>query len=155
MSEIMNNKIPASILSALYKDVLIHEPTLVHASTMKNWKAVVVVSSSNESLSPAAETLLNGILSACALDASNVVVLKSTSSKKENLSFIKAHFNTQHILLFGTDPIEFGLPIAFPHFQIQQSNGILYLTSPGLDAMLDDPSSKAKLWKGLKQIFLS
>lgn len=153
MNQIEKVKIPLSILSELYKDVLINEPGQIEPTTRKKLHAVVVVFTDNHT-STATEELLSGILTACKLNESNSIVLKSTSSKRENLLSIKEIYDTKNIILFGIDPVEFGLPITFPHFQLQTSDGIKYVSSPGLEEMVKDKSLKVKLWNSLKQIFL-
>ena len=153
MNQTEKVKIPPSILSDLYKDVLISEPGQINPSAKKLMNAVVVVSS-NTHTSSATEELLSGILSACKLNESNAIVLNSSTVEKVNIVFIKENYDTRNIILFGIDPVEFGLPITFPHFQIQVSDGIKYVSSPGLEEMLEDKSLKAKLWNSLKQIFL-
>jgi DNA polymerase III psi subunit len=153
MNQIEKVKIPPSILSALYKDVLINEPGQIELSTRKKLNTVVVVFNSDKT-SAATDELLSGILTACKLNESNSIVLNANSSKRENLVSIKEKYDTKNIILFGIDPVEFGLPITFPHFQIQTSDGIRYVSSPGLEEMMEDKSLKAKLWNSLKQIFL-
>ena len=153
MNQIEKVKIPPCILSELYKDVLINEPGQIETSTRKKMNAVVVIFNDNKA-SSATDELLSGILSACKLNESNSIVIKSSSSKSENLTSIKENYDTKNIILFGINPVEFGLPINFPHFQIQTSDGIKYVSSPGLEEMLEDKSLKVKLWNSLKQIFL-
>ena len=152
MSQTEKVNIPPSILSELYKDVLINEPGQTETSNKKKMSAVVILFKNNTS--SATEELLSGILSACKLNESNSIVIKSTQSNSEHLLSIKEKYDTKNIILFGVDPVEFGLPINFPHFQIQTSDGIQYVSSPGLDEMLMDKTLKVKLWNSLKQIFL-
>lgn len=151
MNQIEKVKIPPSILAELYKEVLINEPGQIETSNRKKIDAVVVMYNKTSS---STDELLSGILSACKLDESNSIVLKSTSSKSENIHSVKENYDTKNIILFGIDPVEFGLPINFPHFQIQTSDGIKYVSSPGLEEMMEDKSIKVKLWNSLKQIFL-
>jgi DNA polymerase III psi subunit len=153
MNQIEKVKIPLSILSDLYKDVLISEPGQIEPTNKKKLNALVLAFIHNNT-SAERDELLSGILTACKLNESNSIVLKSTNPKSENLLSINENYDTKNIILFGIDPVEFGLPIAFPHFQIQTSDGIKYVSSPGLEEMLKDKSLKVKLWNSLKQIFL-
>ena len=152
MNQIEKVKIPASVLSGLYKDVLISEPGQAQDAEKKLMRAVIVIAGDKNTI--AADELLTGILTACKLNHSNAVTLHANASIKETVTSIKEKYKTNNILLFGIEPIEFGLPITFPHFQIQESDGIQYVSSPALETMLEDKSLKVKLWNSLKQIFL-
>jgi hypothetical protein len=57
------------------------------------------------------------------------------------------------IILFGVDPAELELPLQFPHYQVQQFNNQVYLSSPALKVLADDKAEKMKLWTSLKQVF--
>src|SRR5258705_7089952 len=62
---------------------------------------------------------LNGILAACKLSIDDVAIVNLDNhpgvSYKEFISF----FKSRTIFLFGVDPAKFGLPMSFPHFQLQ------------------------------------
>lgn len=154
MDQVEKVKIPVSLLSALYKDVLIDASAPAAAKEKKEMRAVVIASRSSDAIEKETNELLNGILTACKLDHSNAAVLYTDKEHVTDLQFIKAHYTTSNIILFGIAPAAFGLPINFPPFQIQQVDNIQFVASPALEEMLSDKSLKVKLWNCLKQIFI-
>lgn len=96
---------------------------------------------------------LTAILSACKLNLGDVAIINMNNySDKTHRDFI-SHFNSRIILLFGYDPLSFGLPIDFPHFQVQGLNNSTFLYSPAMSERNTDPLFKSKLWVCLKKIF--
>lgn len=153
MDQVEKVKIPVSLLSALYKDVLIDGSVPSAPTEKKTMNAVVVALESNHAIEKEANDLLNGILSACKLNSSNSVVVYSENEHATNWQFIKEHYVTSNIILFGISPVAFGLPINFPPFQIQKVDSIQFVASPALEDIMGDKSLKVKLWNSLKQIF--
>lgn len=155
MDHVEKVKIPVSLLSALYKDVLIDPSMPTAAKEKKAMRAVIVAAPSNDTIEKEAHELLNGILTACKLDNSNAAVLYTDKENATDLQFIKEHYVTSNIILFGIAPAAFGLPINFPLFQIQKVDNIQFVASPSLEEMIGDKSLKVKLWNCLKQIFIA
>jgi hypothetical protein len=96
--------------------------------------------------------LLN-LLSACNLGMEDVAVLNIQNAAGFSASFLLDHFNTKTVLLFGITPAEFGLPVSFPEFQVQQFNKAVFLYSPALAVIEPDKLLKSKLWVCLRRIF--
>ena len=100
--------------------------------------------------------LLSQILGACSLNVGDAAIINLAHTHK-TYTDIHAELSGKYYFLFGMDPTEFGLPVRFPHFQIQQYNSSCFLISPRLSEMLDDTNEakvkKSKLWLCLKQVF--
>jgi hypothetical protein len=154
MDQVEKVKLPISLLSALYKNVLIDASIPPSAKEKKALSAVIVALKTNDAVEKESNELLNGILSACKLNNDNSVVLFSEHGHAIDIGFVKAHYATSNIVLFGISPAAFGLPINFPVFQIQKVDAIQFVASPSLEEMISDKSVKVKLWNSLKQIFI-
>ena len=153
MSKMENVKLPLSILSALYKNVLIDEKLTPSEPENKIVDAIIVLCESEAEISSYSSALLQGILNACKLNAVNSAVFTAKPESNTTIQTIKEKLITKKIILFGVSPTAFGLPVAFPHFQIQHLDGIQYIYSPSLDELLSDKSLKILLWNCLKQVF--
>ncbi len=97
-------------------------------------------------------TFLTNILNACKISLGDVALLnlnKETRKYKE----VTTYFKSNVILLFGITPAAFGLPIDFPHFQVQPFNNGIFLLSPPLEEIEKDKILKSKLWICLQRIF--
>ena len=57
------------------------------------------------------------------------------------------------IFLFGLDVSELALPLQFPHYQVQQFNNQVYLSSASLIELQANKEEKMRLWNCLKKIF--
>ena len=77
-------------------------------------------------------------------------------AKNPSISYteITGQFKAEKIILFGTEPEAIGLPLEFPHYQIQKFNNQVYLSSVSLNGLQADKEEKLKLWNCLKKIFL-
>ncbi|MBK9568854.1 MAG: hypothetical protein IPO53_02260 [Chitinophagaceae bacterium] len=51
------------------------------------------------------------------------------------------------------EPAAFGLPMHFPHYQIQAFAGNSFLYAPSLKELENDRVEKSKLWVCLKRLF--
>jgi len=96
---------------------------------------------------------LTGILQACKLSIGDVAISNFTNYTDKPYKEIISHFKSKHIFLFGLDPETFGLPMSFPHFQVQSFAGHSFLFSPELQKLENDKVLKSKLWVCLKRIF--
>lgn len=121
----------------------------------KNLKKIVLAVRNNEAAFLTDEELnfLLGILSACKLNMDDVAILNLAKNKNAGYEIISKELNAEKIFLFGVEPGEINLPLAFPHYQPQQFKSQLYLSSPPLSDLQHDKTEKTKLWNCLKKIF--
>jgi hypothetical protein len=94
--------------------------------------------------------LLSSVLVACKLSLADVAVINYANTH-EQLAIVLQE--ARHILLFDVDPLSIGLPISFPHFQVQPFDARIYLASPSLTDVGRDKALKMKLWTALKTFF--
>lgn len=97
--------------------------------------------------------LLTGILGACKLSLADVAVLNHYNLPEASYKELLAFFKSKIVLLFEVEPASFGLPMIFPHFQIQPFAGNSFLFSPSLKELENDKILKSKLWVCLKRLF--
>ena len=74
---------------------------------------------------------------------------KANASYKELISFFKSKI----VFLFDIEPIAFGLPVNFPHYQAQAFASTSFLFSPSLKKLQNDKLQKSKLWVCLRRLF--
>lgn len=96
---------------------------------------------------------LTKMLTACKLGIADVAIINRNNYKGATAKEILTHFKSQKVFLFGIEPAEFGLPVSFPHYQVQAVAGITYLYTPSLEERHTDALLKSKLWVCLKQVF--
>ena len=114
-------------------------------------KILIVTAGKKNTVTPPAELdLLNGILKACSLQMNDVAVVNFYDQNAGIDSLLE---QAQTILLFGIDPLTLGLPINFPHYQLQSFNKRTYLYAPALSEVGVDRNIKANLWTSLKKMF--
>lgn len=97
-------------------------------------------------------SFLTSMLTACNLGLDDVAVVNmygSNSTYKE----ISSELKSKIIFLFGIEPPQFGLPLNFPEFQVQEYNKTSFLYCPSLDEIAIDKILKSKLWVCLRRIF--
>jgi hypothetical protein len=130
--------------------------------TLPGWKhlgnnhknILIVVNHSDVTHLPDEELgFLTSILSACKLDLGDVAIVNMNNYSEHNYKDFLDHFKSKTVLLFGYGPISFGLPVDFPHFQVQALNNCTFLSSPPLSERNTDSLFKSKLWVSLKRIF--
>lgn len=95
---------------------------------------------------------LTAILSACQLSLGDVAIVNWKTAHPD-LEPLQQQLGARFVLLFEVSPLEAGLPINFPHFQIQQFNGRTYLSSPALSVVEKEVTIKKQLWPSLKKMF--
>lgn len=96
---------------------------------------------------------LAGMLTACKLSLDDVAIINTNNYKKGGYSDILAEFKSRIVFLFGITPVDFGLPVNFPAFQVQTVSGTTYLYSPALEDRSTDSLFKSRLWLSLRSIF--
>jgi hypothetical protein len=98
-------------------------------------------------------SFLTIMLAACKLSLDDVVIINQNNYKDTGCKDLLAHFQSRTVFLFGVDPIVFGLPVGFPHFQVQNVAGCTFLFAPSLEENRTDKLVKSKLWVSLRSIF--
>ena len=164
-------ELPTTLIADLYKKSLIEpassslqqekpiEQSHVHSPWKyvgNNNKNILIIVNTNEAIHlPDNElTFVTGILSACKLSINDVVIVNlnnhsSNASYKELISFFKSKI----VFLFDVQPSAFGLPVNFPHYQVQIFANTSFLFSPSLKELENDKLQKSKLWVCLKRLF--
>lgn len=120
-----------------------------------NLKNITIITNQKEAVHLPDNELafLTGILGACKLTLADVAIVNINSNPILSYKDILARLESKIVLLFGVEPIEFGLPISFPYFQLQPFSNVSFLYSPTLIDLEDDKVLKSKLWVCLRRIF--
>lgn len=120
-----------------------------------NTKKIVLVVSSDEAIYLPDDELnfLLGVLNACKLSMADVALINITRNTGLSYTTITEQFKAEKIFLFGLQPKSLELPLEFPHYQIQQFNNQVYLSSVALANLQADKAEKLRLWNCLKKIF--
>lgn len=159
---------PHQVVS-LYRDTLVEmrspavatkvqpkkEKTGAPAFLGKNEKHILILSSDttvpfvgDKSLS-----FLTNVLSACKMSLGDVAIVNWANLQDKSYTELLAELESRIVLLFNLDPISFGLPINFPHFQVQEFAGHTYVHAPALSEIEASKDLKTKLWTTLKRVF--
>ncbi|HTN08946.1 hypothetical protein [Agriterribacter sp.] len=120
-----------------------------------NQKHITILVNASDApfLSDKSFIFLTGVLTACRLNVADVAIINIHQSKNNHYLSLNAATRPQTVLLFGVSPQEIGLPLHFPHFQVQPFNNTTYVCAPALDSIEADKPLKAKLWVSLKSVF--
>ncbi len=97
--------------------------------------------------------LLVKMLSACKLTVADVAIVNMQNYPDNRQKELTANFQSRIVLLFGVDPVSFGLPMNFPEYQIQPFSGATYLYSPSLTSLPSNREAREKLWESLQRLF--
>jgi hypothetical protein len=116
---------------------------------------VVVSISEGKALPPQQLDFLNNIMKACKLEQADYTIIANHQNGTPDYKATFSQFKQKQLILFGIDPSAIGLPINFPHFQVQSFQQVRYLAAPKLDAIEADKALKIQLWQCLKQLFPS
>ena len=160
-----NIQLPPTIIQTLYSKSLYDlntdksDSNIIHAGSIgflgNNQKKICLLVNAADAIYLGDEELnfLLGILTACKLSMADIALINA--SKKLNLTYtdISTQLKAEKIFLFGLDAQSLELPLQFPHYQIQQFNNQVYLSSASLAALQKDKAEKMKLWNCLKKIF--
>jgi hypothetical protein len=98
-------------------------------------------------------TFLTTMLSACQLSLADVAIVNRNNNAGINYREYLSQLAAKVVFLFGIEPAVFGLPVNFPHFQLQPFSQATFLYSPALDEIRQDNLLKSKLWVSLKRLF--
>ncbi len=96
---------------------------------------------------------LTGILAACKLSMADVALVNAAGSTSLNYQLLNSELAPSIVLFFGTEPAATGLPLQFPHYQLQKYNGQTFLSAPALKILSENKEEKKKLWLSLKTLF--
>jgi hypothetical protein len=96
---------------------------------------------------------LTGILTACKLSLDDVAIINLDKHKDVNYKDLVREFKSRVVLLFNIAPAELGLPVNFPHYQVQPLAQQTFLAAPSLGDLENDRLEKSKLWVSLKRLF--
>ncbi|MGB4844958.1 MAG: hypothetical protein WBP16_10865 [Ferruginibacter sp.] len=120
-----------------------------------NLKNIAILISSTEAIYLPDEELnfLLGILTACKLSMADVALINIEKNPALSFKDVTEQFKSEKVFLFGLEPGSLGLPLEFPHYQIQHFNNQVYLSSVTLSDLQQDKAEKMKLWNCLKKIF--
>ena len=98
-------------------------------------------------------SFLTNMLAACKLSLDDVAIINQNNYKDIACKDLLVHFQSKTVFLFDVDPLVFGLPVSFPHFQVQNVAGCTFLFAPSLEENRTDKLIKSKLWLSLRSIF--
>jgi hypothetical protein len=96
---------------------------------------------------------LTRMLQACKLSMADVAIYNFAGNRDIVAKDITSQLKSKTVLLFGLDPMHFGLSTQFPEFQVQPLAGIVYLYAPALEICQSDKLIKSRLWVCLQRIF--
>jgi hypothetical protein len=96
---------------------------------------------------------LTSMLTACNLGLADVAIINRHTNKETGYKEAITQFNSRIVFLFGVDPVAFGLPVDFPHYQVQAFANTTFLFTPSLEERKKDNLLKSKLWVCLRKIF--
>lgn len=157
-------KLPVSVLSSLFSNSLVdlsETRTTVqqrlpdHGTTNKNLpvSTLVVADAHENKLAQQQLDFLNTIMRACKLEKESYRVLTNKAPECKDFQSMHDQFKQREMILFGIEPSSIGLPIHFPHFQVQSFQQVNYLSAPPLEKIEADKALKVQLWQCLKQLF--
>ena len=159
-------------MASLYKDSLVapkggegrkkkaggevrESPNEEEASIGGNGKGVLIlVDNPGTAILPDSdlEFLLN-ILKACRFGLDDVAIANLQRIGDRRYGSLIDRWKPDFIILFGRDPAEISLPLAFPAFRVQRHGPVQYLHAPDLMSLKSDDAGKRSLWVSLKQMF--
>lgn len=97
-------------------------------------------------------TMFLKLLEACKLSPNQTNILAPFTFDINARSLVQQYSPTR-IIMFGVGSSEIGLPVYFPDFQVQDVEGVLYLTAPDLTLIENNAELKKTLWLSLQKIF--
>ena len=173
-------ELPASVVAGLYQNSLIDSgeitgntssatiplpaaaTSITANETISSWKylgnnlknILIVVNNDGAVYLPDEELdFLTGILGACKLNLADVAIVNTNNHPEASYKELIHFFKSKIVFLFAIEPAAFGLPMNFPHYQLQAFAGNSFLYSPSLKELENDRVQKSKLWVCLKRLF--
>lgn len=131
----------------------VEEPSWKHLGN--NNKNILVVVSYPEAVHLPDDELgfLTNMLTACKLSLDDVAIVNKHNYQQREYKEFLENFKSRIVLLFGVDPLLFGLPVGFPQFQVQSVANCKFLFSFSLEETRNNALLKSKLWVSLRSIF--
>lgn len=160
-----NIQFPPIVLQDLYKKTLFDLKTggqaVVTTETGSisylgnNQRKIVIIVMSSEAIYLPDEDLkfLLEILSACKLSMEDIALVNVSMLSSLSYNNLTEQFGAEKMFLFGVNPEILNLPLQFPHYQVQQFNNQVYVSSASLTDLQNDKAEKMKLWNCLKKVF--
>ena len=165
-------ELPPSLVAGLYQKTLI-EATSTHTkpqpvstpetadSKKSGWQfsgnnkqnILIIVDAGERHITQPEKVWLLSMLSACLLSEEDVVIVNRKDHRSEDYKSLTDQFKSRIVFLFGIEPVSIGLPVSFPHFQVQKFSSLTFLYAPNLAELMQDKLLKSKLWLSLKRIF--
>ena len=96
---------------------------------------------------------LTTILGACGLSLADIALVNYATLPDKGYAPLIEHFRSRQVVLFDVTPLQLGMPINFPPFQVQGFKDCRYLQAPALHLIEADLTSKKSLWAALKNLF--
>lgn len=96
---------------------------------------------------------LTQLLTACRLSLGDIALVNHANGPAQPYRQLTDKLQSKTVFLYGIEPADWGLPISFPHFQLQAFAGINFLYAPVMEDIMADKLLKTKLWLSLKAIF--
>lgn len=154
-------KLTPQLTAELYANTLIETetnavpqpPAINYLGNNQKHILIVTVNASETFLTDNELAFLTNILAACQLSMADVAIINKAQYTVADYTEMLDVLQSKIVILFGVDPLTFGLPINFPHFQLQSFHQHIYLYAPELKEIEQDKGLKAKLWSSLKSLF--
>ena len=155
-----NIQLNSYLIADLYTNALVDQsashvpasPRLRYLGDFQKKMLIIVENRNVPYLDDEELNFLVNVLSACKRSLADVAIVNFASRTEEELQQFITEHQPEQVLLFGLPPLSIGLPINFPHFQLQQFNNRTYLYAPALREYEQDKSLKSNLWKCLKNL---
>jgi hypothetical protein len=97
--------------------------------------------------------LLTTMLAACKINLADVAIVNLNNHPEASYKELILFFKSKIVFLFDIEPSAFGLPMSFPHYQLQAFASATFLYAPSLTELENDKLQKSKLWVCLKRLF--
>jgi hypothetical protein len=163
-------KLPASLTTAFYRTTLvetgeyesIERPVVAEQPAQGEWKYLgdnkknILITVNYPALRHLPDdelVFLTSILAACKLDLGDIAIVNIANTTQASYKDYHSFFKSKIVILFGIDPLSFGLPVDFPTFQVQSVASSTFLYSPSLGECRQDKLTKSKLWVCLRKMF--
>lgn len=159
-------QLPIAVLSGLFRNSLVDlkspdsasnhpEPPTTENLASGPIDTVVFSQAEDKALRPQQLDFLHNIMKACKLEKKDYTIITNKQADFSDYQSTHGQFKQKQLILFGIDPAAIGLPINFPHFQVQSFQHVRYLAAPTLEAIEIDKALKMQLWQCLKQLYPS
>jgi hypothetical protein len=158
MNQNNNEELPYSLITLLYKDVLIDDKTYLEKTAVEDITmpkdVLIIAKSASTNLNEKQILFLTAILKALKLGLKEVHLITNLDEHFGPYKTLVSKYSPNKIILFGLGPSDIELPMNFPQFQIQAFENKKYLCAPTLEEIEENKSTKLTLWQGLQKLFL-